>query len=115
MAAGALVVGEVSGEEGEVDLVEGEEEDLVGGEVGVVATLTSGQETGLARIQGKCGVCYLFFTAVGFTLGFFTKECLVSIILFYIITFQFGQQKLDRTGKRGEKGREGNKEEMRRA
>ena len=47
MDAGALVVVEVSAEAGVVG-----EEDLVVGEV-VVETPTSGQETGLARTQGK--------------------------------------------------------------
>ena len=47
MAAGALVVVEVSAEAEVVG-----EEDLVVGEV-VVETPTSGQETGLARTQGK--------------------------------------------------------------
>ena len=51
VAEGALVVVEVLAEAG----VEGEE-DLVVGEVEVV-TQTSGQETGLARIQGKGGIC----------------------------------------------------------
>ena len=46
------VSGEVLAEAG----VDGEE-DLVVGEVGV-ETPTSGQETGLARTQGKGGICY---------------------------------------------------------
>ena len=52
----ALVVVEVLAEAG----VEGEE-DLVVGEVEVV-TQTSGQETGLARTQGKHIVLFLLFT-----------------------------------------------------
>ena len=50
--------------------VEGEVEDLVVGEVGV-ETPTSGQETGLARTQGKGGfILQISFPAAGFTLGF---------------------------------------------
>ena len=50
------MVVEVSGEVLAVAGVDGEE-DLVVGEVGV-ETPTSGQETGLARTQGKGGICY---------------------------------------------------------
>ena len=56
------------------DLVEEvvEEEDLEAEEVEVgVGTLTSGQETGLARTQGKGGfILQISFPAAGFTLGF---------------------------------------------
>ena len=68
MVLGALVAGEVSGE----DLVEAEvegEEDLVGGEVGEVATLISVQETGLARIQGRGEICELFSCPVDSSIG----------------------------------------------
>ena len=51
------------------------EEDLVVGEVGV-ETPTSGQETGLARTQGRGGICYSsnFFPSCWFYLGLELKS-----------------------------------------
>ena len=57
----------------------------------------------------RVGYVLYFFTAVGFTLGFFSLDHSV-----FIIAFRFGKKDSDRTGKRGEKGRDGAREEMRR-
>ena len=73
------VSGEVLAEAG----VDGEE-DLVVGEVGV-ETPTSGQETGLARTQGKGGICYSsnFFPSCWFYFRFlkFESFCFLLSIL----------------------------------
>ena len=65
MDEGALVVVEVLAEAEVVGV-----EDLVVGEV-VVETQTSGQETGLARTQGKLNL-QMSFAAASFILGFFS-------------------------------------------
>ena len=81
MDEGVSVVVEVSAEAGGVGEV-----DLAVGEV-VAETPTSGQETGLARTQGKFNL-QMSFSAASFTLGFF---CLSHFVL--VLAFDSGQKK----------------------